>query len=422
MIASALRLFSRYSHVNWALADQAMVSGVNFTTSILLARFLGLEEFGRFTLAWMVVMFANSIQQAVIVAPMMSIGPKQAEDQKPVYYGAVAVQQALFAGIAFVVVGVGAEFSIEIFPSWRIEGLALPLACASAGFLIQDFLRRYFFSCGRGAAAFASDALRYLGQVAVLIWLFQLGELDTRSALLAIAGMAMIGFLGLLPAVSRMRLQRDHVRAVVVRHWHFSKWLIGSAFMQWTSGQFFFLAAGAMLGATAVGALKAAQSLVGVLRFFFLGLENIVPVRAAQHLHDGGTAAMLGYLKRVTLFGFGATGLIAAVVIVAPGMWLSLLFGEEYRAFGYLLQWFSVNGMIWFFTIPLQSGLRAAEKTKVVFWASIGRTAFCLSAVYPLISNLDVTGVVLGHTGMTLIGVTILGYFFNKLVYSKAST
>ena len=52
MIELAARLLARYSHVNWALADQTMVSGVNFLTGILLARHLGIEEFGRFTLAW----------------------------------------------------------------------------------------------------------------------------------------------------------------------------------------------------------------------------------------------------------------------------------------------------------------------------------------------------------------------------------
>ena len=39
MIQAAARLLSRYSHVNWALADQTMVSGVNFPTGILLARY-----------------------------------------------------------------------------------------------------------------------------------------------------------------------------------------------------------------------------------------------------------------------------------------------------------------------------------------------------------------------------------------------
>ena len=83
MIQLAARLLTRYSHVNWALADQAMVSGVNFLTAILLARYLGIEEFGRFTLAWMAVLIAYSIQYAMIIAPMMSIGPKQSAAERP---------------------------------------------------------------------------------------------------------------------------------------------------------------------------------------------------------------------------------------------------------------------------------------------------------------------------------------------------
>ena len=77
MLELATRLLTRYSQINWALTDQAMVSGVNFLTGIVLARYLGIEEFGRFTLAWMAVLLVNSLQSGLIVQPMMSIGPKQ---------------------------------------------------------------------------------------------------------------------------------------------------------------------------------------------------------------------------------------------------------------------------------------------------------------------------------------------------------
>ncbi len=83
MIQAAVRLLGRYSHINWALADQAMVSGVNFLTGILLARYLGIEAFGQFMLAWMLVLLVNTLQYALVIAPMMSIGPKQPEAETP---------------------------------------------------------------------------------------------------------------------------------------------------------------------------------------------------------------------------------------------------------------------------------------------------------------------------------------------------
>ena len=46
-------LADRFSYINWALADQAIVSGASFITTVLIARYLGMEEFGRFALAWL---------------------------------------------------------------------------------------------------------------------------------------------------------------------------------------------------------------------------------------------------------------------------------------------------------------------------------------------------------------------------------
>jgi len=67
----------------WALADQGIVSGTSFLTNLMLARFMGLHEFGIFVLAWMSVLFVNSLQTSLIIAPMMSIGPKQEEKDRP---------------------------------------------------------------------------------------------------------------------------------------------------------------------------------------------------------------------------------------------------------------------------------------------------------------------------------------------------
>src|SRR3546814_7993993 len=83
------RLLLRERVLSWALADQVMVSGSNFLMTVFLARYLGLEEFGRFALAWMAVLFAAGIHYALVAAPMMSIGPKQIEADRPAYFGAV---------------------------------------------------------------------------------------------------------------------------------------------------------------------------------------------------------------------------------------------------------------------------------------------------------------------------------------------
>lgn len=68
----------------YALLDQALVGGVNFLTFALLARALGVREFGVFALAWSAVLLAGNLQMSLIVSPMMSIGPKQDSQQASV--------------------------------------------------------------------------------------------------------------------------------------------------------------------------------------------------------------------------------------------------------------------------------------------------------------------------------------------------
>ncbi len=398
MIEAAGRLFGRYRQINWALADQAVISAVNFLTGVLLARYLGLEGFGQFTLAWLAVLFVSALQHATIIAPMMSIGPKQSAAELPAYYGAVILQQAVFSFFAFMVLLAAATASSLLFPDWSLGSLGLPLACAAVAFQCQDFLRRYLFARGRPAQAFINDAVRYLGQLAVLIWLFWSfpEQRHSESALWVIAGTAAAAaFLGIF-LVERIAWAPEALRATAVRHWRFSRWLAGSAVLQWVTANLFLLAAGALLGTAAVGALRAAQTLLGPCNILFQGLENVVPARAAWHFQHGGRAALLGYMKKVGLVFGLVTAAIAVVAAAAPEFWLGLAYGDEYVGYGYLVRWYGVIYLLAFLGVPFRAGLRAIEDTRSIFLSTALASVVGVAVVYPLLAEFEVIGAVAG--------------------------
>src|SRR3974390_3213150 len=64
--------FSR-SRRTLTLVDQAIVSGSNFITGVILVRGLGLVEFGRFTIAYAILLLANSVQLSFISSPMITL-------------------------------------------------------------------------------------------------------------------------------------------------------------------------------------------------------------------------------------------------------------------------------------------------------------------------------------------------------------
>ena len=414
MIQAVARLFSRYSQINWALADQAVISGVNFLTGILLARYLGLEGFGQFTLAWMAVLFVNALQHATIIAPMMSIGPKQSAAELPAYYGAVIVQQVVFSLCGFVVLFAAVEATPLVFPDWGLGGLGLPLASAAVAFQCQDFLRRYLFARGRAAQAFVNDGVRYLGQLLVLTWLFLSfpDRRESESALWVIAGTAAAAaFCGVF-LVERIAWAPGALRATAARHWRFSRWLAGSAVMQWVTANLFLLAAGALLGTAAVGALRAAQTLMGPCNILFQGLENVVPARAAWHFQHGGAAALVGYMKKIGLvFGLVTAG-IAVVAAAAPDFWLGLAYGGEYVGYGYLVRWYAVIYLLAFLGVPFRAGLRAIEDTRSIFLSTALASVVGVAVAYPLLTEFDVIGAV---AGMLLVQIFIHGGLFSGL-------
>jgi O-antigen/teichoic acid export membrane protein len=409
MKRTVTELIQRYSHINWALADQAMVSGANFLTGILLARYLGIEEFGRFTLVWMAVIFVNSIQHAMINSPMMSLGPKRPEAEASPYYGAIIVQMVVFAFFTSFLLLMGVWLSGVLFPEWQVEGLALPLATAALAFQFQDFLRRYFFTRGRAAAAFVNDAIRYMGQIAVLTWLFMSfhEHISTARVLWLIAIMAAVATTFGAFLVERIEVNPKILRTTVSRHWHFSKWMTGSALMQWTTGNLFFIMAGVLLGASAVGALRAAQNLINVINILFMGLENILPARAASHFHVGGIKALRSYLKQVTLLGGVATFIMTFVAAIAPDFWLGLFFGDQYIGYGHLLQWWALIYVLIFFGLPLMGGLRALEQPQTIFNSYLWMTLFSVLAAYPMTLYLGLNGV---------LGGIALFHFFQLLI------
>src|ERR1035441_1129732 len=271
----------------WALTDQAVVSATNFLTNVMLLRFMGLREFGVFTLAWMSVLFVNSLQTALIVAPMMSIGPKQEEKDRPSYFGAVVFQELVLVSCCFVLVLLALKTSSNFFPHKNLQQLALPLAVSAFAYQMQDFVRRYFFATRQSRRALADDVLSYLTQLPILFLLHHAGHLNSVTALWTMAGTSI---LGLAPGwfwMEPLEFSWEWIKSISLRHWRVSRWLTGSALLVWTSSNIFLLSAPVYYGAAAAGVLKASQNLMGVTHVWFQGLDNIVPVETARHLRKG---------------------------------------------------------------------------------------------------------------------------------------
>ncbi|MGD0796093.1 MAG: hypothetical protein ABR910_00085 [Acidobacteriaceae bacterium] len=394
----------------WAIADQALVSGTNFLTNVLVARSLGIAEFGVFALAWMAMLFFYSMQMALISAPMMSLGPKTPPADRRIYWGGVIVQELLFALASAGLIFIGLHIIAILTHQPGLDRLTYPLCLATVVYLLQDFVRRYFFTTRQSRRAFLNDAVSCLPQLPLIFFFLRLHLIGISGVLWIFAVTSLVGVgLGaywLEPVSVTFR----EIQATAARHWRISRWIAPSWLLSWMSTNFITILAPVYYGPAAAGALRASQNIVAVTHVWILGLDNVMPAEAAHRLHQSGIAALSRYLGNMSLRWGGLTAGFALVVGIMPQFWLRLLYGSQFAGYGAVLRMYCLLYLLVFIGGPVRAGLQALEYTAPFVWAQMGATGFALLIGVPLTKGLGLDGVMIGTIGTSVIlqGVLLL--------------
>lgn len=401
------RLSVRLQQWNWALVDQALVSGTNFAVGILLVRYLGLEQYGKFVLGWMIVQFGMSIQNALIVAPMLSLAPKISIAERAGFYGATMRLQAmlvLITALCFLLVPLVPAAKL---PSWLSADVMLAVLTCLVLMQLQDYLRRNLFSRFYAKRVFWIDSIAYGAQVPLLFIVVR--QYPTLHAALGVIACALlisivIGYrwVGFAP------IPEGLTSSVARRHWRSSRWLLGSAILQWVSGNYFLIICGALMGPAAVGAVKAAQNLLGVTHVLFQGLENIVPGEASQRLEQAGRSGLAVYIIRTSLLLLSGTGLVALGGASFAEPLLRLVYGELDAHSVTAMAWFVPIYMLIAFSLPMRAGLRTLESTSAIFLACALTALFALLSANQLVGQHGIAGAMVGMLIVECITAVVL--------------
>jgi O-antigen/teichoic acid export membrane protein len=396
VIARLRLLLDAVNRIKWALADQFVVSGCNFLSNIMLARILGITEFGHYVLAWAIVVFVQSIQYSAISTSMLSIGPKHDSIAAQSYFGAMFLHQAIFGLVSAILTLVGGYIAAFFFPASGLDLMVLPLAAAVLCSQAQDFLRRYFFSVDRPKVSFAIDACRYIGQIVAILSLTSWLPASGVMALWLIAATALLGSLAALPCIPELKYSLSVTISTGLRGWHFSKWLIASTLLVMAVGNLFYFSSAILLGAAAVGAMRAASNVVGIANVIIEAAVNVIPARAAREFTSGGRDGLIKYLTKVAIYGTIAAASVLGVFVIAPRFWIHFFFGPEFESYWVLVPWSAAIQIVIFLGLVVGTWYRTFENTRFILYANGFSAIVSLAVAYPLIISFGVTGAVIG--------------------------
>ncbi|MBK8565419.1 MAG: hypothetical protein IPN76_19245 [Saprospiraceae bacterium] len=411
------------SHKSLALMGQAISSGGNFALGVLLARWLGVEAFGQYSILWMGVLFVLGLHQAYFTQPLMTLLPSKQASEQLAYLEALTGLQVLasvgLAALALLVFGLAVALGIH--SEW-LEWLPL-MGFLLASYLFQDYLKKYCYAKRQMLVPMLMDAALFGLLLPTLAVLYFMDELSLGHALFTV----MMSY-GISSSIGQSMIggspikywKRNNIIRTAKEHYHYSFWLLGTSMVQWFSGNFFLVAAAATLGAVAAGALRMAQNMVGLCHVLFLAMENIMPAEAARQFFSKGEKGLFAYLKRVGLLGSIPVGLLLIGLTLAAPWLIKWLYGDEYQSYAYLVAAFSVVYALGYVLTILRLAMRSMHFTSPIFVGYLISAGLSILAAGPMVRQWGIGGVLAGLIGSQMLLLLVyLAFIWRKRATNK---
>lgn len=371
-VARELRAFAGSSLVkksSLSVVDQAVVSGTNFATSVILGRFAVQEELGVYYLALSVIYFARGIQEQLVSAPYMIYCSRKQGRELAEYAGSALVHQCAVMAVTAIVLL--AALATGVLPS-DVAGAFWLLAVAAPLLLFREFARQMSFAHLELSRATMIDIAAALVQFAALLLLATSGRLTVTTTLAIIAmssGMAAIGWL----ATSTRSMITCLPFAVRdwIHNWRFARWALASQLLSSTTPYVMPWVIAVTHGAAQTGLLGACSTLVGFPNMFLMGLCNFLSPRTAQAYAHGGLAELRSVLSKTALL-FGATlGALAVVAFLFGEQIAVLVYGPQFAGAGLIIGVLSLSVLANSIGVVAGNGLWAIERPSASFAADV---------------------------------------------------
>jgi O-antigen/teichoic acid export membrane protein len=358
-----------------ALVDQVLFAASGFLANILLARWLGLEQYGAFALGFSIYLFLSGFHNAMLLEPMSVLGPASYRNTLPQYLGklitlhfGLTIVLGLLVGIAGSVFGYFSKGSSLPAALW---GVAVATPCM----LFFWLWRRAAYLDLRPNVALRGAAVNTVLVVVLLFGVRAMGWLNpfTAFGVQAIAGLAasVVLMVSVRPQLSlKPRLWWDAtMRKVLAQHWEYGRWVVVTAFVFWLAGDAYYVIVASAGSMNDAAVLRAVQNFVKPVQQFVIAITLLLVPWASARFADGKMKAFRGGVNRITII-FTTAAAVYLLALTVCGKWLTqVVYGGKYTEFAYLLPLMTLPVL---FTAAAEGpaiAVRAMQVPSEVFWA-----------------------------------------------------
>ena len=402
--------------------DQALISLTNFVVSILLARSLTPTQFGAYGVGFLLLYLGRAFQEGLVVQPMTSLAPGlQGEPQRRYLTGTAGIQ----IGLAATEAAACAVFG-WLLTSWgntvagpTLFALWLPLLLAQP----QEYVRRVFYTLNRVDIAVLNTTVSSAVRILATVWLLAAGGEQGTVGLSAIGLGAAAGLtLGIVETRGLWLRRGVHLKEIWRRNWTFGRWVLGSTVANWIAVDVYPVLTAGLVSFAATGAYRALQNIVAPIHSLLRAMDTYFTPRLAERRRLAGAAGVVHMVRRMFLVTGPPVGLVLLVAVSFAEPLLELLYGPTYLEYAGGMRLMAVFYALLYSYWPIQSALKALERTRAIFVGSLAAMAAMATVGVWAILRWEVYGTIAGQAlSAGLLAVVLWSSWLRWLKGNRAS-
>lgn len=398
------RGFALASKRGLALADQAVVSGTSFLTTVMIARWAFPDELGIYAMAISLLVSWVAVQESLVLLPYTI--HRHRLQAAPTEAGSYLTLSGLFSIFAIAMFSMAAlGLSIAAAPHGLLAA-TLTLAAAVPFASLREFGRRFAFAHLRVLQPLVLDLAASALQLCGLAWLGWTGRLSAVTACAAIgAAYAVPSVAWLYLSRESFAIQRGQLRATMRRSWLFGKWLLATRIAESLHAQAVYWLLALAIGTAATGAYAACMSIVSFANPIMLGLFNILLPQASLAFAKGGAGRLKREAIRDALLLGAAMAMFCLLIAFGGERAMHFLFhGPHYEGQGHTLLVLALALLASALGMPAANALAAIERSHAIFWASLIAMVVTLVLVWLLMLKWGLEGAAYGLLAGNAVG------------------
>ena len=399
-----------------ALLDQAMLSAINMVIALVFIKFSSKLEYGEYSLAFAVIMFACGLHNTLIHLPLTVTGNKLDEEKRAVFSASLCL--FLYA-MLIPAIGIVALYLFVFRDSLMLQ----PRTCwallfSIGGILSRELARSLFFADLKVAYVFVVDFFYAVLFVCSLGILYSSYQLTGSNVIACMGGCSLIAALSCMkPVLANIKLPerwRDFYENVLFS-WKDSKWMVAGMILAWiiNNGYLFLLAY--LVSKEAVAELNGTRVLIAPLVIVVGAWGKIFIPKGSSMVFNKQHRRITGILVKSTV------GLLVIASVYISGFYLasdflaSSLYNSKYDHIGrYILLW---GGFVSITIIcsNLQNLISIFSRFKELFFFGLINSSLFLIYSYFLISRFAAIGAVCSLIiAKIILSLQYGGYYYTK--------